>query len=110
MTYTFIAERCGDLPVERCCRVMKVSTSGFYEWAHRQANPTAKVVADAELADLIEKVHDQSRGTYGSPRVTAELRLGLGRRVNRKRVARLMRERGLQGISRRRRTVGCTRR
>ena len=110
MTYAFIAGRCADLPVEQCCRVMKVSTSGFYGWAHRQANPTVKVLADAELGELIVKVHEQSRGTYGSPRVTAELRLGLGRQVNRKRVARLMRERGLQGISRRRRPVGCTRR
>ena len=110
MTYTFIVERCSDLPVEQCCRVLKVSTSGFYGWRHRQANPTAKMLADAELAEVIAKVHEQSRGTYGSPRVTAELRLGLGRRVNRKRVARLMRERGLQGISRRRRTTGCTRR
>ena len=75
---------------------------GFYDWWHRQANPTAKMLADAELGDLIVKVHDQSRGTYGVPRVTAELRLGLGRVVNRKRVSRLMRERGLQGISRRR--------
>ena len=110
MTYAFILEHCSDLPVEQCCRVMKVSRSAFYEWLHQQANPTARMLADAELGGLIVKVHEQSRGTYGSPRVTAELRLGLGRRVNRKRVARLMRERGLQGISRRRRTIGCTRR
>src|SRR5215207_2804661 len=110
MTYTFIAERCADLPVEQCCRVMKVSTSGFYGRCHRQTNPTVKMLADGELGEVIARIHDQSRGTYGAPRVTAELRLGLGRRVNRKRVARLMRERGLQGISRRRRTVGCTRR
>jgi hypothetical protein len=95
MTYAFTVERCADLPVEQCCRTMKVSTSGFYDWWHRQANPTAKMLADAELGDLIDKIHDQSRGTYGVPRVTAELRLGLGGTVNRKRVARLMRERGL---------------
>lgn len=76
MTYTFIVEHCADLPVERCCRVMKVSTSAFYGWRHRQANPTAKMLADAELGELIGKIHEQSRGTYGSPRVTAELRLG----------------------------------
>ena len=49
---------------------------------------------DADLADLIAKIHDQSHGTYGRPRVTAELRLGLGRTVNNKRVARLMRVQG----------------
>jgi len=110
MMYAFIVERCADLPVEQCCRVMKVSRSAIYGWSHRQANPTVKMLADAELGELIVKVHDQSRGTYGSPRVTAELRLGLGWQVNRKRVARLMRERGLQGISRRRHPIGCTRR
>lgn len=64
---------------------------------------------DADLAELIAKIHDQSFGTYGAPRVTAELRLGLGRRVNHKRVQRLMRVQGLQGVTRRRRTKGCTR-
>ena len=90
MTYAFIAEHCADLPVETCCRVMKASRSAFIEWRHRQANPTPKMLADADLGELIAKIHDQSRGTYGVPRVTAELRLGLGRQVNRKRVARLM--------------------
>ncbi len=101
MTYTFIAERCADLPVGHCCRVMEVSRSAFFAWRHRQANPTAKMADDADLTELIAKIHDQSFGTYGRPRVTAELRLGLGRRVNHKRVARLMREHGLQGVTRR---------
>ena len=70
--------------------------------AARQANPTVKILDDAELGDLVAKIHDQSFGTYGVPRITAELRLGLGRQVNHKRVARLMRERGLQGVTRRR--------
>jgi putative transposase len=110
MTYTFIVECCSDLPVEQCCRVMKVSRSAFFAWRQLQSSPTPRMLADTELGELIVKIHEQSRGTYGSPRVTAELQLGLGRRVNRKRVARLMRERGLQGVSRRRRSVGCTRR
>ena len=54
-----------------------------------------------ELAKLIAAIHEESRGTYGWPRVHAELVLGLGRQVNRKRVARLMRQAGLQGIYRR---------
>jgi HTH-like domain len=90
MTYTFIVERCSDLPVEQCCRVMKVWRCAFYGWQHRQTNPTAKMLADDELSELIVKIHDESRGTYGAARVTAELRLGLRRTVNRKRVERLM--------------------
>lgn len=110
MMYAFIVERCGDLPVDQCCRTLKVSRSAFFAWRHRQANPTLRMAADDELGELIVKIHAASDGTYGEPRVTAELRLGLGRVVNHKRVARLMRERGLQGVTRRRRDPGCTRR
>jgi putative transposase len=109
MIYAFIVERCADLPVEQCCRALKVSKSAFYAWRHRQANPTARMLANADLGDLVVKIHDQSFGTYGCRRVTAELRLGLGRQVNHKRVERLMRERGLAGVTRRRRGKGCTR-
>jgi putative transposase len=108
MFYTFIASRCAD-PVAACCRTMKVSRSAFHAWRHTQLNPTARMLADAELGDLVVKTHEQSFGTYGNRRVTAELRLGLGREVNHKRVERLMRERGLQGVTRRRRDNGCTR-
>jgi len=59
------------------------------------------------LRKHIEKIHTDSRGTYGSPRVHAELVLGLGLPVNLKRVARLMRDAGIQGLYRRRRH-GCT--
>jgi transposase InsO family protein len=109
VTYNFIAERCADLPVEHWCRVMKWSRSAFFSWRQRQASPTIKMADDAELGELIAKIHDQSFGTYGRSRITAELRLGLGRRVNHKRVARLMGEQGLQGVTRRR-LRGCTRR
>ena len=109
MIYVFIADRCADLPVEACCRTMKVSRSAYFAWRHRQANPTARMLADRELGDLVAKIHEQSFGTYGWRRVTAELRLGLGRDVNHKRVERLMRERGVQGVTRRRRRTGCTR-
>src|SRR6476469_4418870 len=61
-----------------------------------------------ELGELVAKMHDRSFGTYGVRRVTAELRLGLGRVVNHKRVERLMGERGLQGVTRRRHGKGCT--
>ena len=60
MIYAFIADRCADLPVEQCCRAMKVSRSAFYAWRHRQANPTARMLADVELGELVVKIHDQS--------------------------------------------------
>lgn len=67
------------------------------------------MIDDAELRELVTKIHDQSFGTYGWLRVTAELRLGLGREVNHKRVQWLMAERGLSGVTRRRKHKGCTR-
>ena len=107
MIYTFIAGRCSDLPVATCCRVMKVSTSGFYQW---RAQPVSdRDWADALLTSAIVDIHQMSRRSYGSPRVHAELRLGEGIRCSRKRVERLMRQAGIQGVYRRR-GRGCTRR
>jgi putative transposase len=96
-------------PVAVCCRVLGISTAGFYEWRAGQAEPCRRSRRDGELIELIATIHRQSRGTYGSPRVHAELRMGLDIRVGRKRVARLMRVAGLAGVSRRRRR-GCTKR
>lgn len=110
MIYAFIAGRCSDLPVAACCRVMKVSVSGFYEWQQRQASPSARSLANAELTETIHEIWAQSRGIYGSPRVWAELRLGQNISVSRKRVERLMRQAGIEGVYRRRRRYGCTRR
>lgn len=87
---------------------MKVSRSVFFAWRQQRANPSAKTVQDVDLAELIVKIHDQSFGTYGRLRITAELQLGLGRQVNHKRVGRLMREHNLVGVTRRRRSKGCT--
>ena len=66
------------------CRVLKVSTSGFYEWRGRPAS--ARDRDDAELANTIAAIHTASRRTYGVRRIHAELRHGQGRRVGRKRV------------------------
>lgn len=82
------------------CRVLKVSKSGYYEWLGRPESP--REARNRELTKMITEIHEESRGTYGGPRVHAELVLGLGEQVNRKRVARLMREAGLQGVYRRR--------
>jgi hypothetical protein len=100
MIYTFIARACTDLPVSACCRVMRVSTSGFYAW---RANPVRpKDLDDAYLSDTIVDIWTMSRRSYGSPRVHAELKLGQGVRCSRKRVERLMRQAGICGIHRRR--------
>ena len=93
--------------VSRLCRVLGVARAGYYAWASRP--PSARAVADAALLEQIRDIHASSRGTYGAPRVHAELRLGLDVRVGRKRVARLMRTAGIVGVHRRRRH-GLTRR
>jgi putative transposase len=81
---------------------VNVSRSGYYEWRDRPAS--ARDQDNALLLKHIERIHADSRGTYGSPRVHAELTLGLGVEVNLKRVERLMREAGIQGLYRRRRS------
>jgi putative transposase len=93
--------------VSRLCRVLGVARAGYYAWAARP--PSARTVADQALTAQILEIHARSRGTYGAPRVHAELRLGLDVRVGRKRVARLMRSAGILGVHRRRRH-GLTRR
>ena len=83
------------------CRVLGVSPSGYYAW--RSRGRSGRWRRDEELGGAIRTIHKASRGTYGVPRVHAELAAtGLG--VSRKRVARLMREAGLAGVSRRRGT------
>jgi putative transposase len=93
------------IDVAVACRVLGVSRSGYYEWRDRP--PSARAQANELLLKQIEQVHKDSRHTYGWPRVHAELRLELGLEVNHKRVAKLMREAGIQGLYRRRRR-GCT--
>jgi putative transposase len=83
------------------CRVLGVSSSGYYAWQGR--GPCARARKDKALRVQIETIHKRSRGTYGVARVHAELRdQGVG--VGRKRVARLMRQVGLEGVSRRKAT------
>jgi transposase InsO family protein len=105
--FRFIAAEKANHKVVTMCRVLQVSRSGFYAWSGRPPSPRA--LRDRELIEQIRDVHTDSRGTYGAPRVHAELVLGRGFRLGRKRVARLMRSVHLQGIHRRSR-LGCTRR
>jgi putative transposase len=84
---------------------LNVSRSGYYDWLSRPSSPRAQ--ENALLLKHITDIHRDSRGTYGSPRVHAELVLGLGLPVNLKRMARLMCQAGIQVLYRRRRH-GCT--
>jgi putative transposase len=93
--------------VSRLARVLGVSRAGFYAWQSRP--PSAKAMVDQALSTKIRVIHQRSRGTYGAPRIHAELRLDHGVHVSRKRVARLMRTARLAGCHRRRRR-GLTRR
>ena len=88
-------------PVATMCRVLGVSTSGYYAWLKRPVSKRAR--QDVWLMERIETAHERSRKTYGSPRIHAEIR-DQGIPVGRKRVARLMKAGGLAGVSRRKGT------
>ena len=85
--------------VSTMCRVLELSRSGFYAWLGRASS--ARAVKDQALTRRIEAIHEDSRGTYGAPRIHAELR-DEDEHVGTKRVARLMRSAGIRGVSRRR--------
>jgi putative transposase len=86
-------------PVAMMCRVLGVSPSGYHAWTRR--TPSRRAGEDAVLRDRIVAIHAAAHGTYGAPRIHAEL-AAEGIHVGRKRVARLMRAEGLAGVSRRR--------
>ena len=94
-------------PLAAMCRVLGLSTSGYHDWLRRP--PSARARRDAELKGRIMAAWIESGGIYGCPRIHAALRAG-DERVGRKRVARLMRELGIEGVTRRRFRTGTTRR
>ncbi|WP_078585371.1 IS3 family transposase [Streptomyces anulatus] len=89
--------------VKRLCDILGIARSTFYYWRRTAPARAAREAADARLAVRMRTVHQDSDGTYGVPRVTAELRDGDGLAVNHKRVARIMRTIGLEGVRLRRR-------
>ncbi len=93
------AEKAERRNVAKACELLEVSRSAFYEW-HRHV-PSTRQLADAELGVRIQGIYDDSRGTYGWPRVHRALRRD-GVHVGRARVARIMRQKGLVGRCRRR--------
>jgi putative transposase len=97
--FAFIHEEKALFPVSALCDVLGVSRSGYYVWIGRPL--PARKGADARLAIEIAAAHKRSRGIYGSPRVHLELK-ARGERVGEKRVARLMKENGIEGRQKRR--------
>jgi putative transposase len=102
MVFRFVEQVRAAFPVATMCRVLGVSPSGYWAWAGRP--PSVRARADAVLSARIGEIHVRSRGTYGVPRVHAELRHEDHLHVGRKRIARLMRGLGLEGVHRRRTT------
>jgi len=94
--YRIISAEKASFPVSVMCEVLGVSRSGFHGWERRA--PSDRALADAWLTEKIKEIHEQARGVYGSRRVQAELRLGHGVQVSRKRVQRLMRHAGVAGL------------
>ena len=99
MTFRLIEAEKAQHPVSLLCSVLGVTRAGYYAW--RRRGPSQRRLGDAALSSLIGRVFVESLKTYGAPRVHAELREAHGIRVGRKRVARLMRQRELEGVSRR---------
>jgi len=87
--------------VGRLCRVLGVSRSGYYAFSKR--GPSKRAVEDESLSERIVAIHKRSRGTYGVPRIHAELADEHDLRIGRGRISRLMRSEGIAGVSRRRR-------
>lgn len=90
--YRIISAERASFPVSLMCQVLGVSRSGCYGWAN--GVPSDRALNDAWLTEKIREIHARTRGVYGARRVHAELRLGEGIHVSRKRVERLMRQAG----------------
>jgi putative transposase len=99
--FRFIAAEKTEHSVKAMCRVLGVSRSGLHAWQRRP--PSARAREDARLTKRILEIHARHRRVYGSPRIHAELVLGEGERLGRKRVERLMRQAGISGLHERRR-------
>ncbi|MDX3129419.1 IS3 family transposase [Streptomyces europaeiscabiei] len=97
--YRLIHAEKANYPIVLLCRVLHVARSSYYAWRESEAARRAHQAADDALAHEITVLHIASRHTYGVPRIHAELRRR-GRQVNRKRIARLMRERDIRGVTR----------
>ena len=100
MRYRLIDEETPHHAVSRLARLLGVSRAGYYAWVGRP--PSKRALADAALRRRIEQIHEAADGIYGAPRIHAEPADAQAIRVGRKRVARLLRQAGLAGVSKRR--------
>lgn len=100
--FQFVADHQARYGVKRLCQLVGVARSSFYYWKATAADRAARDAADAALAVRIRAVQTAHDGTYGAPRITAELRDD-GLLVNRKKVARVMRRHRIRGLRLRRR-------
>jgi transposase InsO family protein len=85
-----------DHPIRSLCEALEVSSSGYYDWCHRQGQPGPRAQENARLLQQIVQIHQDSRQTYGSPRIQVALKQA-GHAHSRQRIARLMRQQGLCG-------------
>jgi len=101
MRYQFIADHREEFPVRRMCKLLNVSSIGYYAWGKRPASKrepllsVAEVMANQQLVEEIKTIQEESYETYGSPRVYEELQEN-GVACSENRVARLIREEGIQ--------------
>jgi transposase InsO family protein len=102
--FQFVADHQTHYGVKRLCRILKLARSSYYYWRSTETARAARDAADLALAGQIKAVHATHDGTYGAPRITAELRDN-GLAVNHKRVARVMRRFRVQGLRLRRRVT-----
>lgn len=104
--WDFISAHAGEFGVQRLCRVLRLSRSGYYRWLADADARAARQAADDSLVAEIREIHTESGEAYGVLRVHADLH-GSGHHVNRKRVARLMRKHGIVGrhLRRKKRTT-----
>jgi putative transposase len=96
------AMKAEGFPIHAACEAAEISTSAYYEWLHRSTGPTEWELDEAYLINQIRDIHAGTDATYGSPRVTEELRRR-GHCANHKRIERLMREYDIIGVTERRR-------
>ncbi|ATR19143.1 Transposase (plasmid) [Roseomonas mucosa] len=99
MRFRVIAAHAGSWPIRTACRVLGVSSSGYYAWRARP--DSARALANQQILTDIRRLHASHHGRYGSPRLQAALRAE-GRLVSRGRVERLMRGAGIRAIAGRR--------
>jgi putative transposase len=105
MRFRFIEDRRADYPVTILCDVLGVSPAGYYAWRSRPES--RRSVANRDLVDDIRRVHRDTSGRYGSPRIHVELK-AQGRGVSRGRIERLMRQHGIRAIMAQPRRVRTT--